>query len=259
MSKNQYIIYLQYLGFRYHGFQKQTNAKTVQEMLDKTLNHVLAGVKFKTIPSSRTDSMVSANKLSLLFVVHEEIDINKTFKQLNEHLPNDIRVLDLFKHDKKIDIIGDVTEKTYHYYFCYGEKMNPMAAPYFTNIVEKLDINLMQKGAECFRGSKNYRHYCYLGGEDKDYQRELMQVELIPNEIIKGTIFPNESYVLIVRGKGFLRHQIRLMMGALFNLGLGKITLDDLAASLKENYQGDKVNYIAPASGLILYDMELKL
>lgn len=259
MSKNQFVLFIQYLGFRYHGFQKQTNAKTVQEMLDKTLNHVLDGVKFKTVPSSRTDSMVSANKLSLLLVIHDEIDEVKVLAKLNEHLPNDIKALQLIKHKEKIDIIGDVTEKTYHYYFCHGEKMNPMAAPYFTNIIDNLDIELMQKGAKLFEGERNYRHFCYLGGDDKNYQRELKEVQLVPNTLITGSIFPKESFVFIVRGKGFLRHQIRLMMGALFNLGMGKISLNDLERSLEENYQGEKVNYIAPASGLILYDMKIDL
>jgi tRNA pseudouridine38-40 synthase len=259
MNTQQYIFYVQYLGFRYHGFQRQTNAKTVQEMLEKTLKYVLKDLKFKIIPSSRTDAMVSANKLSLLLVTHGEINEDNVIDELNHHLPNDIKALELIKHSKKIDIIGDVTEKTYHYYFCHNQKMNPLAAPYFTNVFEKLDIELMQEGAKEFLGQKNYRNFCYQGGENKDYTRELSEVKLTKNKFITGNIFPEESYVFIVKGKGFMRHQIRLMMGSLFNLGLGKITLDDLRFSLEGKPETEKSNFVAPASGLILYDMNLSL
>ena len=66
---------------------------------------------------------------------------------------------------------------------------------------------------------------------------------------------PKKSYVLKVIGKGFGRHQIRLMMGALIKLGRGDIDLDYIKSSLKP--ESDYVmDYIAPASGLILHKIE---
>ena len=56
-----YIISLQFLGFRFSGWQKQTNAKTLHDMVDKTLSFVLVNADYKTIGIGRTDAKVSAN------------------------------------------------------------------------------------------------------------------------------------------------------------------------------------------------------
>lgn len=255
MEKTQYLLTIQYLGFRLHGFQKQTNAKTVQELLDKTISYILGDQKFKTFSSSRTDTMVSANKMLVLLQTRGKIDTEYVFEELNKNLPQDIKALELKPHPEKIDIIGDVKEKTYHYYFTYGEKLNPMSAPFMHSFQFELDIDLMKNGCNEFLGRNNFAHYCFRGNEEKNYERELSEVFIYENDIITANFFPKKSFYLKVRGKGFMRHQIRLIMGALINLGKGEISIEDLQNSLKEGYQGKKVNFIAPAAPLVLYDI----
>ena len=67
--------------------------------------------------------------------------------------------------------------------------------------------------------------------------------------------FPEKSYVLRVKGKGFMRNQIRLMMGALLDLGKGNLSLEIISKSLEQDCF-IKLDYIAPASGLILNSIE---
>ena len=57
-----YLMEIQYLGFRYHGWQKQPNVITVQEMITKTLNWVLPETASKVLASGRTDAKVSVNQ-----------------------------------------------------------------------------------------------------------------------------------------------------------------------------------------------------
>ncbi len=57
--KYTYILHLQYLGFRLHGWQKQPNLITGHLLLDKTLKFVLNGIRFKTLGVGRTDAKVS--------------------------------------------------------------------------------------------------------------------------------------------------------------------------------------------------------
>ena len=87
------------------------------------------------------------------------------------------------------------------------------------------------------------------------YDRELIGCELIENTLYTASFFPEKSYVLKVIGKGFGRHQIRLMMGALIKLGRGEIDLEYIKDSLKPESEF-VMDYIAPASGLILYKIE---
>jgi len=60
-----YLIHVQFLGFRYSGWQKQPNQKTVEGMLVKTLKFVLPNAKFKILGAGRTDARFSALNTAL--------------------------------------------------------------------------------------------------------------------------------------------------------------------------------------------------
>ena len=121
-----------------------------------------------------------------------------------------------------------------------------------TTILEPLDVELMTKGAQLFEGKHNFKSYCYKATDSGLYERELLKCELIENDLYTANFFPKKSYILRVVGKGFGRHQIRLMMGALIKLGRGEVDLDFIERSLKTN-STISIDYIAPASGLILH------
>ena len=64
----------------------------------------------------------------------------------------------------------------------------------------------------------------------------------------------NDYYVFRVVGSGFLKQMVRLMMGALWNLGRGKITLDELEKSLVVK-QSMRLGATAPPQGLYLKEV----
>ena len=124
-----------------------------------------------------------------------------------------------------------------------------------TTILESLDVKLMAKGAALFQGSHYFKSYCYKATDQGLYKRRLICCELIENDLYKANFFPKKSHLLRVVGKGFGRHQIRLMMGVLIRLGKGEVSLDYILWSLEEN-SSIKIDFIAPASGLILNKIE---
>jgi len=252
-----YLVNVQFLGYRFHGWQKQPNTKTVHLMIDRTLKFILGDQKFKTLGAGRTDAMVSANEAAFeLFLDHEPIENEVEFLDLfNKNLPQDIRALSITEVDAKFNIIQDSKLKEYHYVFAQGAKFHPFAAPIMTTILDSLDIELMTEGAQLFEGKNNYKTYCYKPTQEGLYNRELICCELIENTLYTANFFPEKSYVLKVIGKGFGRHQIRLMMGALIKLGRGDIDLNYIKNSLKPESQ-EVMDYIAPASGLILHKIE---
>ena len=154
-------------------------------------------------------------------------------------------------------IVQDSKLKEYHYVFAEGAKFHPFAAPIMTTILDPLDIELMKEGAQLFEGQNNYRTYCYKPSDEGVFNRELISCEIIENSVYKANFFPEKSYILKVIGKGFGRHQIRLMMGALIKLGRGDIDLNYIKNSLEPDSQ-EVMDYIAPASGLILHKIEFK-
>ena len=249
-----YLIKIQYLGYRFHGWQKQPDVKTVHLMIDRTLKFILKDVRFKTLGAGRTDAMVSANEAALeLFIYNEPIlDYDAFLDLFNHNLPQDIRALSIKEVDKVFNIIKDSKLKEYHYVFSEGQKNHPFCAPVMTTILEPLDVDLMKQGARLFEGYHNFKTYCYRATDKGEYLRTIESSEIVDNDIYTANFFPKTSYVFKVIGKGFMRNQIRLMFGVLIKLGRGEVTLEYIESTLKLD-STEVMDYIAPASGLILH------
>ncbi|MFV9551066.1 tRNA pseudouridine synthase A [Algibacter sp. PT7-4] len=258
MKKYYYVLNIQYLGYRFHGWQKQPQVKTLHLMVDRTLNFILEGKYFKSLSSGRTDAMVSAESAYFELFLKEPIENEDAFLKLfNTNLPQDIRALSIKEVDAQFNIINHSKIKEYLYLFTYGEKCHPFCAPIMTTILDDLDIDIMKKGAKLFEGENYLKTYCYKPTDNGIYTRTILTCELVENTIYKANYFPKQSYILRVRGKGFMRNQIRLMMGTLIDLGKGKLSIKDIQESLKAD-NNIKMNYIAPASGLILNAIEFE-
>ena len=248
-----YLIKVQYLGYRLHGWQKQPGLKTVEGLLKKTLKFVLGELKFKILGSSRTDAMVSAHESAFeLFTDHEPLENMADFLVLfNQNLPPDIRALSIREVDASFNIIQHPKKKEYLYLFAFGRKSHPFAAPLMATFAEDLDIDLMMAGAKLFEGQHSFHNYCTKPTLHTVVEREIDFCEVIQNKEITASFFPERSYILKVIGAGFLRNQIRLMMGTLVQLGRGELSLADIEKSLAPEVKMP-MSYIAPGSGLIL-------
>ncbi|MHA6280541.1 tRNA pseudouridine synthase A [Salinimicrobium sp. CAU 1759] len=248
-----YLIKIQYLGYRLHGWQGQPGLKTVEGLVKKTLKFVLPEIKFKILGASRTDAMVSAHEAAFeLFIDHQPLENMADFLVLfNKNLPPDIRALSIKETDASFNIIQHPKLKEYLYLFAFGKKTHPFAAPLMATFHEKLDIDLMKKGAKLFEGRHSFHNYCTKPTEHTVLEREIEKCEIVLNKEITASFFPERSYLLRVVGSGFLRNQIRLMMGSLVLLGNGEKTLEEMKASLDKKVTSP-ATFIAPGSGLIL-------
>ena len=249
-----YLLKIQYLGYRLHGWQKQPNLKTVEGLIKKTLKFVLPDTKFKILGAGRTDAMVSAQDAAFeLFVDHSPLEDQEVFlKEFNLNLPPDIRATEIREVDASFNIIKGAKEKEYIYLFAYGDKSHPFCASLLSTFLGPLDIELMKVGAKLFEGRHNFRNYCTKPTPQTQVERVLDLCEITENKAISASFFPKETYLLKVRSAGFLRNQIRLMMGTLVQLGRREISLQDIEDSLKPENQ-ILIDYIAPGSGLMLH------
>lgn len=256
-KKHFYLIEVQYLGFRYHGWQRQPGVKTVQEMIERTLKYILQEKPFKILGASRTDAMVSATQAAFELFLENPEDPDELIAAFNENLPADIRAIAIEEVDAQFNVIQHAKEKEYLYLFSYGEKNHPFAAPYITYIQSELDVDLMKEGARLFQGVHNFREYCYKPNDGTQFNRQVLLSEIVDNDILTANFFPDRSFVYRVKGMGFMRNQIRLIMGRLFRLGKHEITLDEIQNSLDKPALSPEY-FIAPASGLMLHKMHFK-
>ncbi|WP_339704346.1 tRNA pseudouridine(38-40) synthase TruA [uncultured Kriegella sp.] len=258
-NKYYYLIRLQYLGFRYSGWQKQPHQRTIEGMVTKTLKFVLNGQKFKILGAGRTDAKVSAaNTAFELFLEEAPIEnYGKFLDDFNKNLPPDIRALEFSEVDSSFNIIQHAKTKEYVYLFSFGAKNHPFCAPYMANFQENLAIDLMKEGAQLFVGTHDFSAYTARLRANTDVMRTIDSCEIRPNTLLTANFFPTTSYALYVTGEGFMRYQIRMIMGALVQLGRKELSIREIKESLYEDNNA-QLTFVAPGSGLLLNHLEFK-
>ncbi len=249
---NFYLIRIEFLGFRYHGWQVQPGLKSIEGMINKTFLFILKHENFKVLGCGRTDAKVSANDFALELFLNEEINSTKLLLKLNQNLPADIRAKSVQKIDANFNIIQHSKIKEYHYYFSFGEKPHPFNAPFSQNFGNYLNIDLMIKAAKLFEGRHNFKRYASNYTAKTNFEREIMAAKIVVNNEITANYTPINSYIFKVSSKGFLRYQVRLMMASLINVGQELMSLNDFKATLV-NFNGQQIKNITPSSGLILH------
>ncbi len=254
-----YLIRVQFLGFRYSGWQKQPNQKTIEQMILKTLKFVLPQTRLKVLGAGRTDAKVSALDAAFeLFIQDEPLPDPQLFlKEFNKNLPPDIRAIAISEIIEDFNIIQSSKMKEYVYLFSFGEKNHPFCAPFLANILEELNIDLMKEAAKVFEGEHDFSSYTARIQEHTKSIRKVESCEIRKNTILEANFFPKKSYVLSIRAQGFMRYQVRMIMGALILVGKGELSLKEINASLLENSL-IQINYVAPGSGLLLNKLEFK-
>ncbi|MBU3951206.1 MAG: tRNA pseudouridine(38-40) synthase TruA [Proteobacteria bacterium] len=255
MKQYYYLIHLQYLGFRYHGWQKQPGVKTIESMVEKTVFFVLGHRQFKVLGTSRTDTMVSAQHSAFELFTTAPLDTKLLLEALNLNLPNDIRVFKIEAVDKKFNIRNTPKTKEYLYLFSFGEKCHPFCAPLMGTFQDHLDIELMKKGAQLFLGVQDFKRYCTKPMPGTQFKREILVSQVEENTFFSASFFPKQSFAYRIQSKGFLRNQVRLMMGQLLRLGKQEICLEDITETLT-GIGSQPLRQIAPPSGLILHKIE---
>ncbi|MFT4754569.1 MAG: tRNA pseudouridine38-40 synthase [Salibacteraceae bacterium] len=258
-KKYFYLVHIQYLGFRFHGWAKQPDRKTVHGLIDKTLRFALGHTEFKTMGTSRTDALVSANHSAFELFLNKPLEDLEAFMDIfNKNLPSDIRGLRVQEVDETFNIINTAKTKHYEYLFSFGQKAHPMSASVMSFIQSDLDIELMNIGAALFLGEHNFSTFVTKPKPNTNFNREVILSEIVPNTKYTASFFPETSFIYRVSSKGFMRNQVRLMMGQLIQLGRQEITVEDLEQMLIQG-RDKPLTFIAPASGLILEQIDFEL
>ncbi|SNR47324.1 tRNA pseudouridine38-40 synthase [Maribacter sedimenticola] len=260
MSKYRYryIVRLQYLGFRYSGWQIQPKHKTISGMLEKTFVFLFPDQDFKILGAGRTDAKVSALDAAFeLFLINELPDLAIFLKDFNKNLPSDIRLVSIEPVGEDFNIIKDSKIKEYLYFFSFGTKNHPFSAPFITNYIEPLNLDLMKEGATLFQGKHDFSVFTTADKTKHKKIRTITSCSIIKNTLLEANFFPDNSYILKIHGEGFMRYQIRLIMGALVQLGRNELTLDQIKSALQPGSE-HKLTSIAPGSGLLLNQVNFK-
>ena len=227
-------------------------------MLKKTLKFVLPGTSIKVLASGRTDAKVSARALPVSLFHYENIgDLAAFLERLNANLPPDIRVNHIEAVPDDFNVIQDVHSKEYHYYFTNEPDFHPYSAPFIGYFRKPMNIARMREASDLFEGTHHFEAFCSRSNRKANFERTITQSKIEVNTYLSAPYMPDSTYVYLVEGNGFLRYQVRMMMGALVMLGRGEIHEEDIVSALKGN-PAPPITTIAPGSGLVLHQVNYK-
>ncbi len=256
---NFYQLRLQYFGTHYYGWQIQNNEKTIQGELDKAITRAFPKSTFKTLGASRTDRGVHAldqlSKLSIDCNVPER----NVLKAINDQLPEDILIKSVLRTSEEFHPIYNVEKKTYLYLFSSGiSSPNIYENLYSYGEKSELNIRKMNEAAHLFIGEHDFMNFYTLGSDVSTTKKKIFCSEITKLAENDFPIqFSGEIHALKITGNGFLKQMIRLIMGALIEVGKSNIGLIEIEKSLNEKLSR-KLSKVLDPRGLYLQNIKLR-
>lgn len=235
---------IQYDGSSYHGWQRQSRMKSVQEVLEKTLSKVFE----QTIVidgSGRTDAGVHALGQCISFRVNLTMPIENVKFVVNRRLPNDIYVTRVALEPDDFHARYCAIGKTYVYKIYTDKARNPFLDKYSFHFAHALDEHAIRDAMRHFIGTYDFKTFMAAGSSTENTVRSIYRFDLD-----KG----DNSLIFTITGDGFLYNMVRIIIGTLIHVGTGKIRAVDIP-SIIESGDRNRAKYTAPANGLYLKDV----
>ena len=174
------------------------------------------------------------------------MSINKMKIYLYEYLPEDIVVTYLEEVDERFHSRYNAKSKVYLYKIYNNKFHDPFLRKYTTHIPKKLDIELMKEASKYFIGEHDFTSFASSKSKKKSNIRTISSISIQES---KGLID------IYFEGNGFLYNMVRIMTGALIDVGHKKIKPEDIKIMLEEKDR-TKAADTAPAKGLYLYKVK---
>ena len=162
-------------------------------------------------------------------------------------MPDDIHVIDAKIVGDKFHARYSTKEKEYKYYINLGE-YNPVERNYVFQYNYKLDVDAIKDAIKVFIGEHDFRAFVT---ENKDKLNCIRTINIATVEKL------DEKLIFTFRGDGFLRYQVRNMVGILIRVGENKLNSSDVLKILNSKDRS-KCGVTAPSEGLYLTDVVYK-
>ena len=241
----RFKVVISYDGSNFNGFQRQNNYRSVQGEIEEVLTKIHKH-KIEISAAGRTDKDVHA----LGQVFHFDSDINITAqglkKGLNALLPKDIYVREVEVVDETFHSRFSALNKLYRYKINVGE-YDPLNVDYIYQLNRKLDIDKMISASKLFLGEHDFYNFCgYQEDKIKNYIRCIDYINIETS---------NDIVVIDIKGNGFIRYMVRMIVAILIEIGLNKKDESFIKERLDAN-EKKRSNYKVTGAGLYLVKIE---
>lgn len=259
------LLTIEYDGTNFSGWQRQPDCRTVQGQLEEVLS-VLCKQEVVLQGTSRTDAGVHALGQRAAFVGDFGIPIDKIpiaanhLLSKNSLLVGDVRIIKAEEVDIEFHPRYDAVGKKYIYKMRNGTYPDIMARNYCYQIPKALDVAAMEKAADYLVGKQDFRCFMAAGGKmPESTVRTIYKSKFFSDGPQKSICSKNQNDKALnirfeITGDGFLYNMVRIIVGTLVDIGLGKRRPDDMHEIILGK---DRKNagHTAPPNGLYLMEV----
>ncbi len=235
----KYFLELSYDGTSYHGWQRQPNAVSVQEVLENSLSTVLR-TKTEIVGAGRTDAGVHAKQIMAHFDYKDVLELDQLTYKLNAILPPEIAIQNVCKVREDAHARFDAISRSYEYHIIFVKDPFSINKAYY--LKKKLDVDLMNEAAKLLLNYTNFKCFSKSKTDVKTY-----------NCIITKAVWEQhrDRLVFMISANRFLRNMVRAIVGTLIEIGEHKLNTEDLVTIIKSEDRS-RAGYSVPACGLYL-------
>lgn len=260
-----------YDGTNYSGWQIQSNACTIEAVLDKAIEQV-TGEKVHVIGASRTDAGVHAMGNVAVFDTASSIPGERWAYAINRYMPEDVTVMESREVSSEFHPRHCNTEKTYEYTILNTEFSVPQLRNFSWHVQGDLNLYAMRQAAGYLVGEHDFKSFCCVKTQAESTVRTVYSIEVeIKNGIGSETqsteasaaeayeaAYPASARCKLVKiritGNGFLYNMVRIIAGTLVQVGKGRISPEKISEML-EICDRTAAGQTAPPQGLMLLNI----
>lgn len=232
---------LEYDGTHFYGWQKQPKGRTIEGVLQEAIEKIVKE-EVKLIGCSRTDSGVHAKKYIVAFKTTSKVPEKKFIEAINTKLPKDIVVIDSEEVEGEFHPRYHSKGKTYCYTIVNSRIPKALGKDYFYHVNRELDILRIEEASKYFIGKHDFVAFRSLGSSTTSTVRTIWDIVVKKEEdIIK----------IYISGDGFLYNMVRIIVGTLLMVGVGKISPGNIQDIIRDKDR-KKAGKCVPAQGLSL-------
>ncbi|MDI6870733.1 MAG: tRNA pseudouridine(38-40) synthase TruA [Bacillota bacterium] len=268
-----------YDGGQFHGFQRQPQraGRTVQGVLEERLFKI-TGETINLRAAGRTDAGVHALGQVVSFLTRSRIPLDAWARAMNAGLPTDVRVVAAEEVPPGFHARYDAKGKVYRYIIQTGSVPAVLWRRYAYYVPYPLDVEAMRTGGAALVGCHDFRSFQAAGSSVKTTVRTVRRLEWAAYPLGLGDLFPPleaaeppslgkrrppptqgeaeaQLLVLTVEADGFLYHMVRIMVGLLVEVGLGRRPPEDVAR-VRDAAERNAAALTAPPHGLCLVSVK---
>ena len=242
---------LAYDGHDFAGWQIQPDRPTIQGTLVSVIEQ-LTGEKILPQGSGRTDAGVHALAQTASVIIESPIPVANLVRALNDVLPRSIRVLAAEEVPVEFHARRSATAKTYRYHIYRGAICSPFQTRYVYHHPYPLDESRMVEAGALVEGEHDFTSFAAV---DPERSKDGLEINNVRTIFQSQWQRQGEELIYTVRGRGFLHHMVRNLVGTFLMVGKGSLTVADVRRIL-ELRDRSAAAATAPASGLFLVSVE---